>query len=123
MTEIVRPLRACLNCTVPSAVAKIVWSRPRPVPSPGQKRVPRWRTMISPPVTFCPAKTLTPSIFGVDSRPFRLGGRGFFGAAAEFQLGHLEPGQLRAVAGAAPVALLRLVFEDLDLRSAQMLGD
>src|SRR6185436_20920791 len=31
--------------------------------------------------------------------------------------------QLGAMAGAAAVALLRLVFEDLYLRSAQMLGD
>ena len=38
-----------VNSTVPARVAKIVWSRPRPVPSPGRKRVPRWRTMISPP--------------------------------------------------------------------------
>src|SRR3954452_15254139 len=68
----VRPLRADLNSTVPGRVAKIVWSRPRPVPSPGQKRVPRWRTMISPPLTFWPAKTLTPSILGLDSRPLRL---------------------------------------------------
>src|SRR3954452_23744006 len=142
MTETVRPLREGLNCTVPSAVAKIVWSRPRPVPSPGQKRVPRWRTMISPPVTFCPAKTLTPSMFGFDSRPLRLEprpflcaisgllfllsgffGRRFLGSAAHFQLSHLEPGQLGAMAGAAAVALLRLVFEDFDLRPAQVLGD
>jgi hypothetical protein len=36
------------------------------------KRVPRWRTMISPPVTAWPANTFTPSIFGFESRPFRL---------------------------------------------------
>ena len=33
--------------------------------------------MISPPVTFCPAKTLTPSILGLDSRPLRLEPRPF----------------------------------------------
>ena len=71
-TEIVRPRREGRNSTVPSRVANIVWSRPRPTPSPGRKRVPRWRTMISPPVTFWPAKTFTPSMFGFDSRPFRL---------------------------------------------------
>src|SRR3954447_14307125 len=67
----VRPLRAVLKSTTPGRVAKIVWSRPRPVPSPGRKRVPRWRTMISPPLTRWPANTLTPSIFGVESRPLR----------------------------------------------------
>src|SRR5262249_61129781 len=35
----------------------------------------------------------------------------------------LELGQLGAMPGAAAVALLRLVFEDFDLRSAQVLGD
>src|ERR1700754_2545166 len=70
-TLIVRPLRAEWKETFPGRVAKIVWSRPRPTPSPGQKRVPRWRTMISPPWTCWPANTLTPSIFGFDSRPFR----------------------------------------------------
>ena len=39
-TLIVRPLRAEWKETFPSRVAKIVWSRPRPTPSPGQKRVP-----------------------------------------------------------------------------------
>ena len=32
-------------------LAKIVSSRPMPAPSPGLNTVPRWRTMISPPVT------------------------------------------------------------------------
>src|SRR3954452_25532776 len=125
----VRPLRADLNSTVPGLVAKIVWSRPRPVPSPGQKRVPRWRTMISPPVTFWPAKTLTPSMLGLDSRPLRLDSSPFlfaivvvfssrFGfarfrllglgfrrrfARAHLQLGHLEPCQLGAMPVLAPV--------------------
>ena len=62
----------CVNCTTPGRVAKIVWSRPMPTPSPGRKRVPRWRTMISPPFTSWPAKTLTPRHFGLESRPFRL---------------------------------------------------
>ncbi len=50
LTETTRPLRAGLNSTTPARVAKIVWSRPRPAPSPGRKRVPRWRTRISPPL-------------------------------------------------------------------------
>src|SRR4051812_12306230 len=60
-----------LNTTVPSRLAKIVSSRPMPVPGPGRKRVPRCLTMIVPAVTPWPAKTFTPSIFGLESRPFR----------------------------------------------------
>src|SRR4029079_12392996 len=122
-----RPRRHVVNSTVPAAGAKSVSSLPMPTPSPALKREPRWRTMISPPVTFWPAKTLTPSIFGLESRPLRLEPRpflcaiscrlslgfgfrrGFFRRAAHLQLGHLEPGQRGAVAGAAAVALLRLV--------------
>ena len=34
-TEMTRPLRLVLKSTTPGRVAKTVWSRPRPVPSPG----------------------------------------------------------------------------------------
>ena len=54
------------------------------------------------------------------SASLRLGGRL---ATQEPHLRHLEAGQLLAVAGAAAVALLGLVLEDLQLRAAQMLGD
>ena len=47
------------------------WRRPMPVPSPGRKRVPRWRTRIIPAFTVWPSKIFTPSIFGFESRPFR----------------------------------------------------
>src|SRR5438045_9114360 len=60
-----------LNSTVPSRFAKIVSSRPSPVPGPGRNFVPRWRTRIIPALTGCPAKIFTPSIFGFESRPFR----------------------------------------------------
>src|SRR4029077_4117355 len=59
------------NSIVPSCVAKIVSSRPIPVPGPGRKRVPRWRTMIIPAFTSWPANIFTPSIFGFESRPLR----------------------------------------------------
>ena len=62
----------CRTRTTPGRLAKIVWSRPRPTPSPGRKRVPRWRTMISPPATVWPEKTLTPRNLGLESRPLRL---------------------------------------------------
>src|SRR4051812_39535656 len=42
-----------------------------PVPGPGRKRVPRWRTMIIPAFTSWPANIFTPSIFGLESRPLR----------------------------------------------------
>src|SRR5881227_2928230 len=43
-----------------------------PTPAPGLKRVPRWRTMISPPVTTSPANVFTPSLCALESRPLRL---------------------------------------------------
>src|SRR5450759_741876 len=43
-----------------------------PTPAPGLKRVPRWRTMISPPVTACPANVFTPRRWAFESRPLRL---------------------------------------------------
>src|SRR3954453_5348248 len=46
-----------------------------PTPSPGWNLVPRWRTMISPPVTVCPAKIFTPRRWAVESRPLGLGPR------------------------------------------------
>src|SRR5512132_2623638 len=45
----------------PSANANRVWSRPRPTPAPGWKRVPRWRTMMLPGITDSPPNFLTPS--------------------------------------------------------------
>ena len=62
---------------MPADLAKIVSSRPMPTPSPGLKRVPRWRTMISPPVTTSPAKTFTPRRLALESRPLRLEPRPF----------------------------------------------
>ena len=65
-----RPAPPVWKETFPSRVAKIVWSRPRPVPGPGRKRVPRWRTTIMPAVMSWPSKTLTPSRLDSESRPF-----------------------------------------------------
>src|SRR5260221_14425069 len=58
-----------------------------PVPSPDLKRVPRWRTMISPPVTVSPANTLTPRRFAFESRPLREEPRPFLCAIAVLRLG------------------------------------
>ena len=64
-------LAALRNATVPGRVAKIVSSRPMPVPSPGRNFVPRCRTRIIPALTSWPEKIFTPSIFGFESRPLR----------------------------------------------------
>src|SRR4051794_4342319 len=113
----------------------MVSSLPIPVPSPGRKRVPRWRTMISPPVTDCPAKTLTPRRLALESRPLRLEPRPFLcailavllllrsrlgPAALRLQLdpGDLDAGEVLAVAGAAGLALLGLVLQHPELGPA-----
>src|SRR5439155_25524372 len=59
------------NLTVPAVRANSVSSPPFPTPAPGWTRVPRWRTMIEPAVTVCPAKLFTPSRLDAESRPFR----------------------------------------------------
>src|SRR3954447_9934666 len=100
-----------------------------PTPSPGLKRVPRWRTMISPPVTTSPAKTFTPRRLALESRPLRLEPRPFLCAIAAVLLAsgadlvHPDARELLAVALAAPVAALRLVLEDADLRAALVADD
>src|SRR6476620_9493393 len=113
MTETTRPRRPVLNSRTPGALAKIVSSLPMPTPSPGRKRVPRWRTMISPPVTAWPAKTFTPRRWALESRPLREEPRPFLCAIADLR--DLDAGQLLAVAGPAPVAALGLELEDAQL--------
>src|SRR5205807_9716429 len=68
----VRPVIPLVKRTVPAARAYSVSSLPMPTPTPGLKRVPRWRTMISPPLTDCPANVLTPRRCAFESRPLRL---------------------------------------------------
>src|SRR3954453_21678907 len=90
-----------------------------PAPSPGLKRVPRWRTMISPPVTFWPANTFTPRRLAFESRPFREEPSPFL--CATVLAPHLrdpDPGELLAVAGAPPVAPLGLELHHAELRPA-----
>src|SRR6476469_9031080 len=143
------PLR-CVNSTVPSAVANSVSSPPRPVPAPGEKRVPRWRTMIAPAVTVSPANTFTPSRFAFESRPFleepspflcatvllllrrgrRLLRRRRLGLLARrprllgrTDRGDRDPRQLRAVPACLLESALRLEREHLQLLSAQMLDN
>src|SRR5947209_2489286 len=105
-----------------------------PAPGPGLKRVPRWRTMISPPVTTWPANSLTPRRCAAESRPLRLEPRPFLcairclllrGRLARQQLHllDLEPGQLRPMALGALVAPLRLELEHPELLAALVSRD
>src|SRR4029077_8236271 len=66
------PPQPLVTCTVPAARAYSVSSSPIPTPAPGLKRVPRWRTMISPPVTVWPANVLTPSRCALEAGPVPL---------------------------------------------------
>src|SRR4051812_36280103 len=96
-----------------------------PTPSPGLNRVPRWRTMISPPVTVSPAKTFTPRRLAFESRPLRLEPRPFLCAmsVALPDLGDAQAGELLAVARAAAVPALGLVLEDPQLLAALVADD
>src|SRR3954451_17256612 len=101
-----------------------------PVPGPGLKRVPRWRTMISPPLTTWPAKSFTPRYWGFESRPLRLEPRPFLCAISSVsssvsgaELVHADARELLAVALAPLVAALRLVLEDADLRATLVAHD
>src|SRR3954453_14638332 len=73
-----------------------------PAPSPALKRLPRWRTMISPPVTVWPAKTFPPRRLGFELRPVGEGPRPFVGALHAGALGV----RVAAVAGGAEALLL-----------------
>src|SRR3982750_1084537 len=94
-----------------------------PTPLPGLNLVPRWRTMISPPVTVWPANTFTPRRLALESRPLREEPRALLCAmsAPPADLGDLDPRQLLAVAGATLVAALGLELEHAQLRAAQVL--
>src|SRR3954462_12286010 len=92
-----------------------------PTPTPGLKRVPRWRTMISPPVTVVPAKTFTPRRLAFESRPLREDPRPFLCAIADLR--DLDAGQLLAVPRAPLVAPLGLELEDAELLAADVLDD
>src|SRR3954452_18429883 len=97
-----------------------------PTPLPGLKRVPRWRTMISPPVTVWPAKTFTPRRFALESRPLRLEPRPFLCAMGRLPLadrGDPDARELLAMAGAALVSALGLELEDPKFRAALVRDD
>src|SRR3954471_18940577 len=92
-----------------------------PTPAPGLKRVPRWRTMISPPVTAWAANTFTPRRWAFESRPLREEPRPFLCAIADLR--DLDAGELLAVPRALLVAPLGLELEDAELLAADVLDD
>src|SRR5215210_780780 len=102
-----------------------------PAPSPGRKRVPRWRAMISPPATAWPANTFTPRRCACESRPLRLEPRPFLCAIAVLlrpsprasarphrDLADLEASELGAVPHPALIAALGLELEHVYLLAA-----
>src|SRR3954470_17953254 len=96
-----------------------------PTPAPGLKRVPRWRTMISPPVTVWPANTFTPRRLAFESRPLREEPRPFLCAISgslALDRRDADARQFLPVARAALVAALRLELEDAEL-GATLVGD
>src|ERR1044071_8905013 len=96
-----------------------------PAPSPGLNLVPRWRTMISPPVTDWPANTFTPRRLAFESRPLRLEPRPFLCAIASLlpDLRDSQAGQLLAVTRAPLVAALGLELEHPKLGAALVADD
>src|SRR3954465_1173087 len=54
--------------------------------SPAWNLVPAWRTMIEPAEMASPPNALTPSIFGWESRPFRVEPPPFFCAMVDYLL-------------------------------------
>src|SRR3954454_24688359 len=97
-----------------------------PTPLPGLNLVPRWRTMISPPVTVWPANSFTPRRLALESRPLRLEPRPFLCAllsAPRADRRDADARQLLAVAGAPLVAALGLELEHAELGPALVRDD
>src|SRR5579862_9188924 len=119
MLTVLRP-RFAPNSTAPAASANSVSSLPRPTFTPGWNLVPRCRIRISPALTTCPPKRLTPRYCGLESRPLRELDAPFLCAMAVQLLtslgdaGDLDAGQLLTVTLALVVAGLVLELVDAD---------
>src|SRR5262245_51781448 len=98
------------NSTTPVTLANRVSSLPQPTLRPGLILVPRCRTMIEPPGTSWPPKTLTPSRCALESRPFLELPNPFLCAIRHLDLDvadlHLRVGL--AVSDGLPILLLLL---------------
>src|SRR5262252_9090920 len=108
-----------LNSTVPVILANRVSSLPRPTFRPGLMRVPRWRTMMEPPVTSWPPKDFTPRRCALESRPFLELPKPFLCAmelahdVADAHFGVVLPVPLGPL-----ILFLAFELEDQDLRAA-----
>src|SRR5436305_1594789 len=126
MFTVLRP-RLVPNSTAPADSANSVSSLPRPTFTPGWKCVPRCRTMISPALTTCPPKRLTPSRWALESRPLRELEAPFLCAIGSLPLlldsGDLDDRQRLPVALPLVVAGLVLELVDADLRTLGVLED
>src|SRR4026207_1077692 len=109
-----------LNSTVPVTLAKSVSSLPQPTFKPGLILVPRWRTMIEPPGTSCPPKTLTPRRWELESRPFLELPNPFLCAIRHLRLdiALLHGGEGLAVPNGFLVLFFALELEDQDFGAA-----
>src|SRR3982751_3668673 len=103
-----------------------------PTLGPAWNLVPRWRTMIEPAGTTWPPNTLTPSIFGCESRPLRVEPPPFFCAISKLLDGprsgrvdgaDADFGEILAMALALLVVLALVHLEDADLRVAAVRND
>src|SRR3984957_3588032 len=114
-----------LNCTTPVTLAKSVSSLPQPTFVPGLILVPRCRTMIEPPGTSWPPKTLTPSRCALESRPFLELPKPFLCAIRHLRRNiadlHLRVGL--AVSNGLLVLLLALELEDDNFLATPVAGD
>src|SRR6266545_7769935 len=121
LTNLSSPLRS--KRTYPSALANSVWSTPTPTLTPGLKRVPRCRTRMLPAVTNWPPKRLTPSIWGLESRPFlELPTPFLWAMRLHLDLGNADRRQRLPMPAVPPIVLPALELDHQDLR-ALSLGD
>src|SRR5450631_1063762 len=104
-----------------------------PTLGPAWNLVPRWRTMIEPAGMTCPPNTLTPSIFGCESRPLRVEPPPFFCAirvlperaapSGRVDRADADLGEILAMPLALLVVLALVHLEDPDLRMTAVRDD
>src|SRR5579872_518812 len=103
-----------LNSTTPVTLANSESSLAQPTLMPGLILVPRCRTMIDPPGTTWPPKTLTPNRCALESRPFLELPKPFLCAIRHLHhdVADLHVGEALAMPNGLLILLLALEFED-----------
>src|SRR6516165_8839043 len=95
-----------------------------PTLTPALKRVPRWRTRILPAVTNWPPNRLTPSIWALESRPFRELPTPFLWAMGLYlDLGDAHRRHGLAMAAMSPIVLAPLELDDQHLSTLPLRDD